>query len=74
MGTHIYFGGVEKFFQISKMPSVRLLLQTAFLAGSFLELLIFGREIFGKEKIATGVLMAKWDFGTKWTVKPLVVL
>ena len=27
-----------------------------------------------KEKIATGVLMAKWDFGTKWTVKPLVVL
>ena len=27
-----------------------------------------------KEKIATGVLMAKWDFDTKWTVKPLVVL
>ena len=27
-----------------------------------------------KEKIATGVLLAKWDFGTKWTVKPLVVL
>ena len=27
-----------------------------------------------KEKIATGVFVAKWDFGTKWTVKPLVVL
>ena len=29
-----------------------------------------------KEKIATatGVLMAKWDFGTKWIVKPLLVL
>ena len=27
-----------------------------------------------KEKIATGVFVAKCDFGTKWTVKPLVVL
>jgi hypothetical protein len=29
---------------------------------------------FSKERFSTGVFMANWDFGTKWTVKPLVVL
>ena len=30
--------------------------------------------LIDKERFSTGVFVANWDFGTKWTVKPLVVL